>query len=198
MCNSLKISLKTLVIVAMIGTRFSMRQQLAQALTCVCLFPKPSCRNVSAVYDFPMLMRSLIWSFYCLIATYRYRISILPKCSLQYIVFAYALPWSWDCQRALCTVLYVYFRTAFAFKKNACESCLIANVCTIWGSFGASFRFAEGLLRFFGVRFGFLWVCVCTSIYRIRRSRCLGSGVTTALRWAHIANTFTCLCKWTD
>ena len=71
-----------------------MRQQLAQALACVCLFPKPSSRNVSAAYDFPMLTRSLIWSFYYLIATYSYRISILPKCSLQCIVLASALPLS--------------------------------------------------------------------------------------------------------
>ena len=49
---------------------------------------------VSAAYDFPMLTRSLIWSLYCLIATYSYRISILPKCSLQCIVFASALPLS--------------------------------------------------------------------------------------------------------
>ena len=51
-------------------------------------------RNVSAAYDFPMLSRSLIWSLYCLIATYSYRISILPKCSLHCIVFASALPLS--------------------------------------------------------------------------------------------------------
>ena len=41
---------------------------------------------------------------------------------------------------------------------------------------------------------------VCTSIYRIHRSRCLGSNrrsaATTALRGAHIGNTGTCLCKW--
>ena len=41
---------------------------------------------------------------------------------------------------------------------------------------------------------------VCTSIYRIHRSRCLGSNrrsaATTALRGAHIGNTGTCLRKW--
>ena len=38
------------------------------------------------------------------------------------------------------------------------------------------------------------------NIYRIHRSRCLGSNrrsaATTALRGAHIGNTGTCLCKW--
>ena len=57
---------------------------------------------------------------------------------------------SCDCQSALCTVLYLYFRTAFAFKKNACETCLIAYVCPSRGSFGGSF----GSL---GPRWGALW-----------------------------------------
>ena len=95
-----------------------------------------------AAYDFLVLSWLLIWFLYCYIATYSYRISILPKCSLQCIVFAFALPLSWVCQSAPCTVLYLYFCTAFAFKKNAFDSCLIANVCPSWGSFGGSFRFA--------------------------------------------------------
>ena len=83
----------------------------------------------------------LIWLLYCLITTFRYRISILPKCSLQYIVFASALPWSWDCQRALCTVLYLYFRTAFAFRKNAGESWLYRRCSNSASKFHDPMRF---------------------------------------------------------
>ena len=35
-------------------------------------------------------------------------------------------------------------------KKNAYESCLIANVCASRGSFGGSFGFAGGSLGFVG------------------------------------------------
>ena len=98
-----------------------------------------------AAYDFLVLSCILKWFLYCYIATYSYRISILPKCSLQCIVFAFALPLSWFCQSAPCTVLYLYFCTAFAFKKNAFDSCLIANVCPSWGSFGGSIRLAGGV-----------------------------------------------------